>query len=762
MTSEPPASPAALYSAAHIMPAYRTTTTYQEDGVGTTTEVFVIADTYEALLDLEDAVEVNTLAWESVKQDADSDTGQRLPAEISFTMDEDAAASDDDLAAIEFALETRSEVRYCALLINPATPAVDADVRARGLVRRDVQGTADRWSGIEWSGDVQPIRFWKFTAVGVDIGVMLDNPLRDVVAMIDEEWIEENVADRLGPFKDGTREIRFGDLVAFDVLMTKLFSLVAPAGVTMAYETAPSGWYCWRARWKYDTWRSTRVLRYSSREAIGIDPITGLEGIMPWEDINQHIPLNLGDDLFIDFKMLRPHAADEPFSWLRYGTLGELIYAIAFEFDCYTGFTYEGDTITMSFRPAASMVGTEIELRDAMEDKVDLRMADDAGADAEPTTKWSGASTTLLREGLRQYSYDGGFYVPRPADRVSDQGERLALTIGPAFCYLQHMGRDLDIEMDGACFPHNAIMYDAGSPRGDESNPEDSLRGLSSAIYIRTGGTIADGTDLVYEEVYMPITGIRTQRGGTERQFREMVDVVQLTRGVAGDYASAERNISIDARCCWRVAGQDPPAAADWRPLNIGATLTLEGQSYVVMSWELKAAPIGTSVRLEHAGRFEYTTPPLEFTSADTAISPAPARIVASQPLHVITGTAVGTIEAGMVVSMTSTNSVIKARAHHLHYGLVRGLALHDAAVGDPITVQTAGRFILPDSISFAPNMQIWLRTTLSGSNLSSTALATKTASEDMIVPVGRMTAEGTLYITIGRCIVFDPPLEDV
>lgn len=747
------------------MPAYKTTYSFYEDRVGPEISVVVVGDTYEAVTNFGTAIEVPILDWDSVKHDLDKGSGQMTPSQLSFMVHGDLATTDDERDCVSFLLEAQSESVYRFVGLFLATGSMlSGELDFKGRISSNIGGDGRQWRSAEFASTTGVTVKWKFSATSFGVGTLDGITVKQVADAIDGASIS---ADRLGWFKDGNREGRFCDLVSIDALMDAVLEqcqtiITDDTGseTFMVFDSSEVDWYPIRGRWIYWTYRGSK-LRYSNH--VGLDPISGLSGPIPWDEVIPEALLERGttDRLYVNWRLLKPTTeAEMNFGWQRYKSVSEMIYALAIALGVFVEWGFSTDTLTLRFRRKGGWGETEMYVRDTTKDDIKI-------SGATTTDKGKpvlGASTPLVKEGWRQYNYEGGDSISRTQDGVPPEGDFLAVTISPTWRMLQRRGNDDGKEVDAAMFPHNGVFWNTSAipPSGDLNGTlvtvEHSARGIHTGLYWRTTADSAawkDMEDLDGLEIITPITGIATAADGTGQIFRELAPYINAHLNREQVYQDNERQLSYPG---WGGFKSDAIPYNDWRNCRVGHKVNLDDAYWLAVGVERKREPATTSLRLQNAERFNVEGTPFSATSGMGAptgdIVPEPGDF---DPVTITKRPAGGTIAAGDIVTGTMSGMVIKSIARHDHRDTVLGVALNGGTTGVTINVQQSGRVVLPESLDFTTGVRIFLRT--GTPNMSESALTAKTADEDIVLEVGTMIAEGVLRLNLRPAMTFYPPI---
>lgn len=765
------------------MAAYKQTFLHVEEDIGTVADVLVVADDYTDLADLSGAIEVGVFGIESTKHDIDLKTGQVAADELSFTIDETASESTDDSDAIAFvkaALDPGTP-RYVARYINPENdPAEPSDTEFVGVIDPAFTATDILWTGAEYSTTPAPVRRWKLRARPYEIAEILSADMADVCDEIlaDTTWRAANVADRLGYFKDGTREARYAKLVSLRSLVQKILDTAAPVGFSITYDDSqPTDLYGtpgFFPVWSY----AGEYLRVSFGT---VNPPVRFQ-VTP----DRYYRLQVGGDpddegsAFVQERVINPADDEESLSWRQFGTVGEFVAALAANFGLLPRITYTTRTdvvVGMVPRSFALSSAGSVYIRDALTAErsyapVDTDRAKPFGAQSKGNREGYGTVEMLTETAVQSRSFYpwSGSLLRFPPGAVSYY---LPVTLGGlVFWYSAEFGDGRDNGVDFAdlygtnvgeypgggnatiaavAIPWNVAFYESGSPvtRGGDFHPTENLSDhLHAALYVRTVGIddvgalgrFGYGTDSL--EAYAPVTYFETKVGGFVRTYGHHLSTgfADWLADVAAtvDEAAFEQSLTIEVPglCGFRST---PTGSDDWRNLSLLTTTSIDGVDYVISSIERTGTR--TKIRLDATSRFNFEDPE---GAAIPDEPPAPSTTVVGP-----TGTTRRSFVAGediaafQVVRVSpSDGQAYVAAPIHTNYRTVVGIAIADAADGDAVVVVQSGRVEIGDLLSGeSPSIgdRVFL-TTPSGSgtpNLTTVPLLASTGTEDLFVELG-------------------------
>lgn len=740
------------------MPTYAQTTTYHEDGVGTVRYQFLVCDTYEGLT--APASDVGIFDVESAKQDVDLDTGVFAADELNVTMVASRIENADDADCFNFILTARdpSVKLFCAVVIDPADPIEADDFAFRGVLQAAMSGEDRAWRDGQYGSDPTPLRSWKLRAYSYDTAEVLGAKVVDLVAAITPEWITANVADRLGYFREtggtyGYREVRFGNLVAFEDLMQELITRAAPAGITINYVPVDSDFYAVPARF-HPVILSDRKLRYPMRPRSTTAPPRAWRA-----HASDRLRLKLGGDattdgaLFVSWSMLTPKDAEKTFSWLAYDTLADLLYALAATVNMYLDVQYlDTTTLTVSFTSRNDLVGAEVFLRDTTQATIDLKPL----TTSDKRKKFVGNSFSLLREGYRTYNYDGGFKPSRLIDAAVTDGEQLPLTVSPSTRLLENTGEDAGFKLGEqygfSLLPHNAIFYDSPTAPKDKATQgfaEYTAVGLHTGMYIKClGKAEVDDGEVGVEglDVFLPVAYLQGSASGVDKwigiedggggNFAGLADFLNAVRNRDQAYFEGEYQLTVPGLACFRstVMGSD-----GWRNVRRGSVINLDSVEWVVVGIERQIKARRTIIRLHVVDRYII---PLPVEEAIPAVDDSGRYVEPSSSTTTISfgvKLAAAEIDAYTAVVVRSDEQVEPAKAEAAHFGRFCGIALVHVDIAEEVALQINGRVVFSEDVTLTPGLRVYVRNAPGPGtfNLSQTELPGLTFPEDMFFDIG-------------------------
>ncbi|RTL16054.1 MAG: hypothetical protein EKK55_24880 [Rhodocyclaceae bacterium] len=763
--------------------AYKTTRTYYEDGFGTVTDVLVVGDTKEAVSDLAAAIETDVFFFEETAEDLDTKAGVFSPAELRFSLLGAAILTASDLSAYEFVLAARNSgtKRFCARFINPASPVVLADYAFFGVVTPKMSAKDLRWEGAEYATAIAPLREWSCTATTYDAAELLNKDLPTLIEAIeaDTAWLAANVLDRLGYFRRlagtpdfdpaGHREVRFASLVDLGALLQRLLNAAAVGtGITITLLESPTDLFAWPAIFQpFQPLPSGPKLRYCLNVAHTAWPIP--HGV--WSGAGRLLRIGGASTgaMFVSWGLLKPESESTDFSWLKYKTLSELIYALAWNFALYPVFEFTSPTAAnMSFRRRSDVESTEVFLRDALDANIDL--APVAPEKNEPIV---GNAMFLCREGEHGYFFDGGLGQDFEPAKVQE-GDQLPLTVSVTWCMLKDRGSDAGYHFDetgfSALIPHNAVWYDSPTARAylaDPANGSDhwqeyNREGCHTAIYLKATGP-SDATGEVGVEgldTWRPVAAIAVQYGGGYpftgvKTYRGLADYVNDVLKRDEIEYEQQYEITVGGLCSFRAT---VGGASDWRNLKLGRYFTLDGLRYVAVS--ITRGRTETKLTLHRASRFNEfqdpsgatidDDPPADVRGSNLPVQSQVRRSLFMQQYDV--GEEIPQFAAVVLIE----GLAYKARPIAAHYGLFQGIAMTASNLTSgvrSITVQKNGRINIGTTIALSAEND---RVFLSNGSVNISRTAPPATSGTYVFEVGLMESSSVLFIRPGCNFVIE------
>jgi hypothetical protein len=802
------------------MPVYKQTARILESGFGWLTDVVVWSDDYESLFQFDTlGVEVNIFQVEGNSEDLDIEAGVFAESELTFKATEASVMLESDMQALNFILAAQDEtqLRYCARFLNPSSPPVPDDAVFLGRVRPEMKSRDLEHRGGEYSGDIEPLREWEFSAGSFEVQALLEKDLTDLVlgavvpgsspetraGGIPDSWFQTNGPDRLANFLHlaahadgfGHRELRFGNLVSLGVLLQELITRAMPAGITATLVDSETDLRAFPAR-------------FSTMDSEELELQGGVYGVRSGEKIrylslfyNKYLVLstdshklairtaagsNNHGTAYVTWQLVKPPKGQEGAAWLRYKSVGELLYSIAASLGMFVEFS-------VRLRNRETLVSGSVYPRDYTGAERDVKPRDRATAGKK---KWKGDAWHLSREGPGVYyelDVNGGIknivgtgglitqwgkdYGPLP------EGEPLALTLSPLVCRLdsdQAEDARTDLSRRGQVeMPHNSVFVDGGTSDTElnrRTEPSKNRVALHTGIYINTLG-LAPAVD--YSEgvngasVWAPVAHVTTEANGEPRRFQALADFVNwLTDRDSTAYYEAEYSLTVPYLCSFRAT---PTGPDDWRNLKLGKLLELDGVEYTVVGIERPYGRAETKLRLHVRSRFIFNEP-----TTGVAMPPDPDPVIWSEnpppapyvrrSQQVEQKESAGGVYAFNLVAIRSDGRLEVATAHNRHFRKVYGVALNDGlAAGDMVEVQRFGTVYLTSEWAslgaLTPGAYAYLRTPgwYGGDvnrNLGHTPLLAQTVTEDYFFPVGIADRTDSLSLRLGwNGFIYGPPL---
>lgn len=763
------------------MATYRQTYSYYEDGYGTVTEIFIISDSYAGLTSTAYS-ECGCFELDELAEDLDVDTGVFASDQLSLTADEFAIETTTDRAAIDFLLSAQNTAnrRFVGWVINPANALalVADDFAFRGVVNAAMSADDGAWSGNDYDTTTAALRVWKITATSVDIAALLEVDLPTIIEAVDSTWRAAKVKDRLGYYKDGDYTARWANLVSWEELVQKLLdvavSLTYGTGIlTITYEpnltdlrVFPARYYCRTAVKVIPDPHPGNppsvapvVTRYPLRPRASYtlppEPFTWLP--------SDRVQLNAGGtsisfgSLFLSWRLLAPSDEEKDYSWLRYKSLGALIYAVAAGLGCYPEFRYQTQTdIRLKFIPRSQLATTALYFRDATDSTIDVQSL---ATDRDKRKIYGGASWQLVKDGPHQYNYNGGFYEYLAGLRApkSDAVELAPLTISPTWCFLEFSGDDRGAVVSGdVLIPHNVVFWDTATERKNELDPRYGRVALHSGMYVTCLGSEATGEVGTQSGgvlgIWSPVALADTTLDGLNFVFSEITTWLNRIYHRDDTFYATERQITVPGLCGFR---QSPTGGNDWRFARRRCTVTIDGQEFVVVGVTRSSKEKETKLRLHHVGRFAFVdTTPGTLPDAPTGGTPDDPTVLTTTTRKMVVGGE--DIAAWSVVTIDTDGKAYRANPTRADWGKQHGIALADfdyEVDTVPIAIQMDGTITLPDSFPMALTIgkRLYVRLWDGATNLSHNPLTARTSTEDLYLQVGIVVDVNKIKIGFDR-----------
>ncbi|MBI5646702.1 MAG: DUF2190 family protein [Ignavibacteriae bacterium] len=784
------------------MAGFRQISTFYEDGYGTVTVLFVVADTYDDLFATAAHPDIDVVQLKTTKKDLDLQAGVQAEDELTFTLDEASASGAADSNAVAFILDARDAavLRYVALFVNPVDPDAPTNDEAEftGVIRPEFHATDSVWSGGQWSESPSPVRVWDVTARPFWADILESVPLKDLIygnattgvsAAFNTAWETAWVADRMGYFRDTSsgREALWGSITSVNAALESLCAALANGlqvlgrgtyaisivNSTCGFRIIPQRIaYCKRLGGGYGRYAyakdssNTKVYRVRSDDAF--EPMLGWPaGWVPSALSNTH--------LYCQYQLVKPSIVDkkdvysppgtnaQAIAFERYDNLAELIYAVAFALGMYVRFTYIGSSdLQIEFVPRAGVSQHRVWLRDAT--KADL---DTSPMDPDDDKQFYGAASGLAGEG-GHYIYDAINGVYKLNDEWRDakrEGDQLLFSIGIPFRSFKP-GYAADGEnWSDVLLPHNARFYNGGAAVTTHPAEYYDAKGSCTTLFCRTAAvgdtdtTVEhglNGTDDVIEPV--GLIGVRVS-GVYDYWFDTLESYVSWLIDRDGAFYKTEYSIDVPYLCSWRKSADGTHPDDDGgrgRILNLalGCEYVQDGVEYVVVGIERDWAVRSTRLRLQNIDRFAFGEPdnPATTDGSVPALADGGDGYQATLTRECVAGEA---LAQGDVLYMAADGALYRATATDAVYGRIVGVAAHAAATDEVVSV------LLPPSIcdslayAFSSGDRLYLRT--GSPNVSSSRLASNTGTENLFLELGTALSPASFRFELGEQFVFPP-----
>ena len=711
------------------MATYYTEFDVGEDGIGTVIVRVLVSDTYAGLSIL--GTKVSVLELRRVRKDLDLDTGVYAEDEAEVSLYEWASDDPNDLAAINFVKDAQNPDvdRFLAVLINPSNPIQDNEFLFRGKILSDMDWKDVDWDSQEYVPPTAIIREWDVTAGSFDVTAILDQKLWSDEAAGTTGLVDQlnpstlGVEDAPGYFFStggdghGHREVRFGDIVNLQALIQALLDLAAPTGVTLTYEAAPTGIKVAMTEF-VPTIQWGVTMRWCHFWSPNTDPDSpgGIRSTFRIPGQSTPVDLYAGDapndgpKLEIDWKLLKGHTKEESsFSWTRYTTLADLLYALAASMNMYVQFDYvTSNDITVRFQSRQDVLGDVIEIRDAIDSTGNISTANSGNRKL-----FSAVGTVYSRDGYVGYQWysenGGGPIQANETWRPNSEGDLLPLSVAPA--WVDYGGYQGDAPTDGGktaylhfvLLPHNAIMYDGPSTIRKEADPDVtfptippySTRGMHCGMYMRfTAGSDHGGYGIDGREVVLPVRSFWAPGEGIElEQSDRLAEYLNKVRGFDVGFFKKENQSTRPGLMGFKKNG-----TTDWRHCTLGAQHLYDGLTWAIagIEWEFDGTSWRTKVRSQEASRFTLSGAIVDDTADGTDADTV--RATGRQFVDRWIKDSIALFDAVSILpdEPGQFNYVERSRADQSHYERVLGLAVLAGAeeFGDRTIVQLWGKVV--------------------------------------------------------------------
>lgn len=761
------------------MPTYRQITRLYEDGYGEVIILLTVSDTYAGLFATTGQINVDVLGIESSKRDLDIAEMAMVEDELKMIIDETAAESADDVAAVTFVLDAQDgeTKRFVGVFLQPAdvdAPLI-AELEYSGIVRPEMSAEDVLWSGARWSAAPSPMRVWTCTVKNFFEGVIDQYALRDLiygrqpnnpshpdyVKGIDYlTFAASNIYNRLA-YSTTSWEVYQENLAPLNKLMRALAdnledTLSAHGFGTFTIDLAESPLGVWMSPAVYHSYGLNTHMRNEA------EPYT--------IDFDLEREPRLGDtselyELYIAWGNVMPEMVESPpgvegntekeFSVLSCETFVDFLYRLALCLGMYVRFEFVTATnLRISFSSRAGVVRHEIWIPDA----------EKAGLDVGPTgagenRTFRGFAFSMAAEGTKAnhgaswYHFDTNRKLYLESDLTKahgkKEGDNLLFTVAPV---MRRFGKATGVHTSwsGGCMPHNALAKYL--PTGEIFKIETHVTsGITNQLYMNVG--------TVGSPQILPVASVRVKIAGRGDIYYSLHELINDLSGRDTGFFETEYELTVPYLCSIRKSADGTHADDDggrgrWRNLDLGCELTLDGTEYVVVGFERKYRTLETTMRLHRLSRFAFSQ---DTTTITAEVAQHGEGVYAPGDTAEVSLEAGEAIAAGDAVSVRSNGKAYRALALNSDYGRVIGIAGHDAAADESVRVQLTG-IVTHAAYSFTPGSRVYLRSVAYGNpNVESNRLVAMTTTEDMYMEIGTALSSSSFRIEPGHQFVFAP-----
>ena len=742
---------------------YVNNVTYIEDGYGEVQVRFVVSDSYSGLFLADSdagATQCGCIEIESIKKGLEN--GVQATDEVSFSVNAAAIIEDADAACLSFLLDAQdvSTKRFVAVFINPTTTPTNTYLDFAGVLAPE-QDAKDRfWTSSQYSSTITPLRDWKFVAKPFQIDFFNNFEIEDLVCNTSQgkptgftdgllhtgsTWYDDNVADRLGYFKDGDKEVRWSELVDLNQVLLDLTAVVQGRlrtqlgeptyTVTIVEGTSPYLYY--PARWQslqFPDVYSGRA-RYCGNEQMHLDSGGTMSFDADFFRIldGDHRYVVVGSTAadaspWVHWKLFRPLTSSKPLStWDKCKTYTSLLYQIAYCFGFHLTFRYPSLTeLEIVFVPLSDFVESQIYLPDALDASVKVNPI--KGTPSNSLLRSQNNSSMYSLEGSRPtpdvYYWKMETYdevgVPIRSWRLTNNtttGNQLLLSISPTV-RRQNFGEDGSVEMFNTHWrntsrmfylPHNAVFYDGSAIKEGSDGWKHEAYGalyesdshIHTGIYLKlTGRHIGTGTisgdDLVEYgvsglDIWSPVALMYFDGN----QYDKLSDIANRINGVDSQ-ARYESKYTLNIPYLCRFSTSDAGSDDDWRNLKVGSKIILDTIEYVVTSIERNIRSRQTKLELYNASKFSFTTSSgITTPQGVSGIAEGSGGGGSSVPTET-TGVYVSAdyISPGDATVQLDDNLIYRAQPIAAHLGRINGVALTAATPTSIVSIALPGKVV--------------------------------------------------------------------
>lgn len=689
-----------------------------EEGYGTTTKVFVIADSYDLLFNL-NCPEVNIFKIDDTNIEAKGKVGGTIESELAFNMFESQAEQYADYECIDFVKQGRifSNIRLAAYFVNPSDPPQPEELEFFGLIIPEFECEDITWSSEEWGTNQQPVRTWKIKANPYSSSVVDIVSLKDLIEGttvqygLNETWEAANVADRPGYYYYGNKSIRVDKLVSLNKVLRQLANNLQAeiynknlGNINIKFDRVVLDGRWYPMRWGHKV-VGDKYPRYLDS---GIIP-----GMTFIPDSNDFATLCIDPDgtptdfetIWISYRLFKAKHNEPNSSEAKQfripeniKTFTEFIQKIAENFSCFVQFYWTSSTeLRVKFIPRSQFNQTKCYIKGAV--KSTSKMT------AELMNKnelYDSYSTYLIpREGVASYrkdtkndpvKYDRGEEPKYWEDPSYGSSNRLLFTISPSIAIITK-AEDSGVTFDGiitynewnsldrfAIMPHNHVFY-LNEKREDLNVAYKHSIGLHTAIYLyrpRWNGH----PNAAHEPEYYYTPAVAVSIGS--QIFWKLKDYLNGIIDLEDQYYSTELNIDVPFWSGFSLNsdGSNP----HWDNIRIGHTIDYDQNEFTVIGIKREADSPMTSLKLHAKQRFAADGGILT-----TFVEPSTAITFSANIGEIDIYTAGEEVSLYDVVSLMDDGLIYKSNVTTEHYKRLLGFALNSAFAGESVRVQTKG-----------------------------------------------------------------------
>lgn len=766
------------------MAAYKQTRIHWEFGFGKVTDVLIFADSYNGVLDIDNAVEVNVFDIDDTEETINAGAEVFKESEIRFKLLGTLAKAPEDFDAINFVLSATDAATpvFCARIINPSTPLQPADVDFRGRVRTDFSGESKKWKRTGEYGTV--VEYWRDyngSATVFDLKELLSKKVKDVVPSIDAAWIQDNVTDHLAWFSHDTRQARFADMVALSSVIQKLLDVaITVPGTTVTYIGGVTDLTGWVARYHVQHIDGKHI-RYPQAPGTGHPNVPRPFSIHVTDHTDQFQIKTYGTDLYspyVNWRLVKPEKGGEKFSWEDW-TLAQLILYIAYTFGLFVEFRYvDNFNVQIIYTNRQTVGSNRTYFSDPVKDKVDMKAT--PPKDNQTTNAIQGACNQYVKEGWRYYHYveEGWFEQKYSPSKPEESGEFLPVTCSPSWVFLENRGGDdgysFKKENRSALMPVNAIWYEQGSrsSKGSVSYrlggwPEYNMSETQTGLFFKVlGRPDSDGYEYGVEgqQILAPLAKFSVLLNGQYLFFDSFADFVNFLNERGELFYEREQQLTIPGLCQFRNSEGGPNS---WQACRVGNVIELNAIDLIIT--KVRRKKFETELTIHRASEYADFGNPFGglLPNAEEADASAPAPVpppeaVAGAKVVQETETAGEELASFLIVKRGADGFVYKASATKADQNDLLGMTLDGYTVEEELEPDVPDIRVVRSGPVYVGNVgvamglqagdKLYLRTSATGVNWSNKRLTGKTSTEDLYCSFGRAINSSYIYVDNFDC----------